>query len=72
MALREHLLRLAWHRHESPLPAATPPRFAADELLGVMPVDGRKQIEAARAEKDAAEERWLALEMEREALENQD
>jgi geranyl-CoA carboxylase beta subunit len=33
-ALREHLRRLAWHRHESPLPAATEPRFAADELLG--------------------------------------
>src|SRR5512139_4043729 len=44
-ALREHLLRLAWHRHESPLPAARPPRFAADELLGVMPVDGRKPVD---------------------------
>ena len=44
-ALREHLLRLAWHRHESPLPAARPPRFATDELLGVMPVDGRKPVD---------------------------
>ena len=44
-ALREHLRRLAWHRHESSLPAATEPRFAADELLSIMPVDGRKPVD---------------------------
>ena len=44
-ALREHLQRLAWHRHESSLPQAPGPRFAADELLGVMPVDGRKPVD---------------------------
>jgi geranyl-CoA carboxylase beta subunit len=44
-ALREHLRRLAWHRHESPLPAASEPRFPADELLSVMPVDGRKPVD---------------------------
>jgi len=44
-ALREHLRRLAWHRHETSLPAALGPRFAADELLGIMPVDGRKPVD---------------------------
>ena len=44
-ALREHLRCLAWHRHESPLPEAAEPRFAADELLSVMPVDGRKPVD---------------------------
>jgi geranyl-CoA carboxylase beta subunit len=44
-ALREHLRRLAWHRHESSLPAAPEPRYAADELLSIMPVDGRKPVD---------------------------
>ena len=44
-AMREHLRRLAWHRHESDLPAAPEPRFAAEELLGVMPVDGRRPVD---------------------------
>jgi len=44
-AMREHLRRLAWHRHESPLPAAAEPRYPADELLGIMPVDGRKPVD---------------------------
>ena len=44
-ALREHLRRLAWQRHESPLPAAPAPRFDPDELLSVMPVDGRKPVD---------------------------
>jgi geranyl-CoA carboxylase beta subunit len=44
-ALREHLRHLAWHRHESPLPPSVPPRFAADELLNLMPVDGRKPVD---------------------------
>jgi geranyl-CoA carboxylase beta subunit len=44
-ALREHLRRLAWHRHESSLPPALGPRFATDELLSIMPVDGRKPVD---------------------------
>jgi geranyl-CoA carboxylase beta subunit len=44
-AMREHVRCLAWHRHESNLPAAVEPRFAADELLAVMPVDGRKPVD---------------------------
>jgi len=44
-ALREHVRRLAWHRYESPLPAALEPRLATDELLGLLPVDGRKPVD---------------------------
>jgi len=44
-ALREHLLRLAWHRHEAALPAAPRPRFPDADLLGIMPVDGRKSVD---------------------------
>jgi geranyl-CoA carboxylase beta subunit len=44
-ALREHLRRLAWSRYESPLPDGPPPRCDGDELLGVMPVDGRKPVD---------------------------
>ncbi len=44
-ALREHLRRLAWYRHEAALPASTPPRLATDELLSVMPVDGRRPVD---------------------------
>ena len=44
-ALREHLRRLAWSRYEGPLPGGPPPRCAEDELLGVMPVDGRKPVD---------------------------
>jgi geranyl-CoA carboxylase beta subunit len=44
-ALREHVRRLAWHRHETALPAAREPRLAAEELLGLMPVDGRKPVD---------------------------
>ena len=44
-ALREHVRRLAWHRYESPLPAAAEPRLATDELLGLLPVDGRKPVD---------------------------
>jgi len=44
-ALREHVGRLAWHRHESPLPRAAEPRLPADGLLELMPVDGRKPVD---------------------------
>ena len=43
--LREHLARLAWHRYEPPRPEGPPPRYPEDELLGVMPVDGRKPVD---------------------------
>jgi geranyl-CoA carboxylase beta subunit len=44
-ALREHLRRLAWSRHELPRPAGPAPRYPEDELLGIMPVDGRKPVD---------------------------
>ena len=44
-ALRDHLRRLAWSRYEGPLPGGPPPRCPEDELLGVMPVDGRKPVD---------------------------
>jgi geranyl-CoA carboxylase beta subunit len=43
--LREHVGRLAWHRYESPRPTGPAPRWAEDELLGLMPVDGRKPVD---------------------------
>jgi geranyl-CoA carboxylase beta subunit len=44
-AMRDHLARLAWRRHELPRPEGRAPRCAADDLLGVMPVDGRKPVD---------------------------
>jgi geranyl-CoA carboxylase beta subunit len=44
-ALREHLRRLGWSRHEQSLAAAPEPRWAVEELLGVMPADGRKPVD---------------------------
>jgi geranyl-CoA carboxylase beta subunit len=44
-ALRDHVARLAWHRHELPRPDGPAPRCAEDELLGIMPVDGRKPVD---------------------------
>ncbi|HEX5648630.1 MAG TPA: carboxyl transferase domain-containing protein, partial [Steroidobacteraceae bacterium] len=44
-AMRDHLARLAWRRHEPPRPEGRAPRFGMDELLGVMPVDGRKPVD---------------------------
>ena len=44
-ALREHVMRLAWSRYELPRPHGPAPRLAAEELLGVMPVDGRKPVD---------------------------
>jgi geranyl-CoA carboxylase beta subunit len=44
-ALREHLRRLAWHRFELPRASGPAPRCDEQELLGLMPVDGRKPVD---------------------------
>ncbi|HEX9207765.1 MAG TPA: carboxyl transferase domain-containing protein [Steroidobacteraceae bacterium] len=44
-ALREHVRRLAWHRYEPARASAPPPRLEADELLGILPMDGRKPVD---------------------------
>ena len=44
-ALREYVARLNWQRHEIPLPSGPEPRYPADELLGLMPRDGRKPVD---------------------------
>ena len=41
---REVLGRLGWTSEASP-PGAKPPRYAAEELLGVMPADYRKPVD---------------------------
>jgi geranyl-CoA carboxylase beta subunit len=43
--LRELVGRLGWHDAEVPLPEGPAPRYAADELLGIMPRDGRKPVD---------------------------
>jgi len=43
--LRELVARLGWQRFEAPLPAGREPLYPADELLGVMPKDGRKPVD---------------------------
>jgi len=43
--LRELVARLGWQRFEAPLVGAPEPRHPADELLGLMPRDGRKPID---------------------------
>jgi geranyl-CoA carboxylase beta subunit len=43
--LREHLRRLAWHRCEPSTPTAPGPLYPAEELLGIMPQDGRKPVD---------------------------
>ena len=44
-ALREYVARLGWQKFESPLPFAAEPRYPADDLLGLMPRDGRKPVD---------------------------
>jgi len=44
-ALREYLARLGWQARELDVPGGPPPRYAAEELLGVMPRDGRKPVD---------------------------
>ena len=43
--LRELVTRLGWQRFEAPLPAGREPLYPADELLGIMPKDGRKPVD---------------------------
>jgi geranyl-CoA carboxylase beta subunit len=43
--LRELTGRLGWSACEPPLPEGPDPRYPADELLGVMPKDGRKPVD---------------------------
>ena len=43
--LREVVARLGWQRFETPLLAAPEPRYPAEDLLGLMPRDGRKPVD---------------------------
>ena len=43
--LREVVARLGWERFEVPVLAAPEPRYPADDLLGLMPRDGRKPVD---------------------------
>jgi geranyl-CoA carboxylase beta subunit len=43
--LRELVGRLGWAQYEMPLPDGPDPRYPAEELLGVMPRDGRKPVD---------------------------
>jgi geranyl-CoA carboxylase beta subunit len=43
--LREVVVRLGWQRFEGHVLAAPEPRYPADDLLGLMPRDGRKPVD---------------------------
>jgi len=43
--LREVVVRLGWQRFEAPVVAAPEPRYPAEDLLGLMPRDGRKPVD---------------------------
>jgi geranyl-CoA carboxylase beta subunit len=43
--LRDVVARLGWQRFEAPVVAAPEPRYPADDLLGLMPRDGRKLVD---------------------------
>jgi len=43
--LREVVARLGWQRFEMPVLAAPEPRYPTDDLLGLMPRDGRKPVD---------------------------
>jgi len=43
--LRDVVARLGWQRFEAPVVAAPQPRYPADDLLGLMPRDGRKPVD---------------------------
>jgi geranyl-CoA carboxylase beta subunit len=43
--LRELVARLGWQRFEAPLPSGREPLYPADDLLGLMPKDGRKPVD---------------------------
>jgi geranyl-CoA carboxylase beta subunit len=43
--LRELIARLGWQQFEAPLPAGREPLYPAEDLLGIMPKDGRKPVD---------------------------
>ncbi|MBS0393296.1 MAG: acyl-CoA carboxylase subunit beta [Proteobacteria bacterium] len=43
--LRELVAHLGWERFEVELPAAPEPRYPAEDLLGLLPADGRKSVD---------------------------
>ena len=43
--LREYVARLGWQQHEVAWPAGAEPRHPVDDLLGLMPRDGRKPVD---------------------------
>jgi geranyl-CoA carboxylase beta subunit len=43
--LRELIGRLGWRAFEAPLPDGPAPRYPAEDLLGIMPRDGRKPVD---------------------------
>jgi geranyl-CoA carboxylase beta subunit len=43
--LREVVARLGWQRFEMPVLAAPEPRYPTDDLLGLMPRDGRRPVD---------------------------
>jgi geranyl-CoA carboxylase beta subunit len=43
--LRELVARLGWQRFEAQLPAGREPLYPADDLLGIMPKDGRRPVD---------------------------
>jgi len=43
--LRELIARLGWQRFEAALPVGREPLYPADDLLGIMPKDGRKPVD---------------------------
>ena len=43
--LRELVGRLGWQSFEAPAPEGPPPRYPAEDLLGLMPRDGRKPVD---------------------------
>jgi len=43
--LRELVARLGWQQFEAPLPVGREPLYPADDLLGIMPKDGRKPVD---------------------------
>jgi geranyl-CoA carboxylase beta subunit len=42
---REHLAQSRWREQNHTLPAAPSPVFSADDLLGIMPADGKKPVD---------------------------
>jgi geranyl-CoA carboxylase beta subunit len=43
--LREHCARMAWSRHLDVAPEGEAPRYDAEDLLAIMPADGKKPVD---------------------------